>query len=757
MRKRSGLWMMAVAAFAIFAIIAPIVAAAAPSATIGSDNRSAYPNSNIPLYDKYEAVIDILGVGRAFTDYNPFNPNLTALGSQYYNIKGILVDAIIKTPGGQTQEWPCFWYQAPDGSTSWRMRYAPTAPGQWSYSIRVRYGSDTGTSATKSFTCVAGSQHGFVEINPNDTRFFRHSDGTSFYPLGTDISGYSLGGSAAGVAFPKMKQNGANFTRVFFTSLNIEPYDINKNAGVKSLNNYSMSRATSIDSMMDTARANDIRIMWCLDDWTYIKDAANQYIQLSGRDAPCVDVTGFFTSATAKEIYKRKLRYWAARWGYSTNLLAYDFINETGGGSGCYDWHIEMANYVHSFDEQPHLASGDNGSGELRAATIPYDNAAMDFSQYHDYGKFSQGWTIKASSPNLEKMGSSLEYPWADMSVYAERLARLQWKRYKWMKPLSWNEFGLIYRYTGSSGFPDWDDAYNADPTARHFRDAMWAGMFAGMSVAHWKLDYMVGSTKYAGGDKFWVFKPLANYLVGVEFVGLTQETTYSVADDTNPSPKVTCSNNNIMVVSMHGRQQAYFFAKNLTDVWAKVVSPWSYPGYTPAPLPTTSAQNGIVKIMGLDSGTYIFERWSTTDTNPVTQVKDRATVAVGPDGTATLSVAIGSSDVGFAYKLEKTGGTTPPPPPITGSPSISLTQAADKSAADPGETLTYTITYTNTGATAAASVVVENAIPANTTYVAGSATSGGVYDSVANKIVWSIPSIATGGNGTLKFKVTVN
>ena len=222
--------------------------------------------------------------------------------------------------------------------------------------------------------------------------------------------------------------------------------------------------------------------------------------------------------------------------------------------------------------------SGDNGSGELRLRDVPNDNAAMDFTQYHDYAKYTQGWSIKADSPNLEEMGCTLDYPWVDTAVYADRLARLQWRRYGWMKPLSWNEFGLIYRYPGSEGFPDWNDAYNADPSARHFRDAMWAGMFAGLSVAHWKLDYMLGIGIYGGGDKFWIFKPLANFMAGEEFVGLTQETTYSVFDDTNPSPEVTCTNSQIMVVSMHGPVSAYFYAKNLTDVWARLLPTWGYP-----------------------------------------------------------------------------------------------------------------------------------------------------------------------------------
>ena len=288
MRSKTSL-LHAAALIAALVVVAPGVVVAAPTIGAISDNGEAYPNSAVPRFERYEATFQISDVGAAFTDYNPFNPNLVSLGGEYYNKKGILVDAILRTPDGATIEWPCFWYEGADGSRSWRLRFAPTAAGEWSYHVRVNYGADTVNSDTRTFVCANGSEHGFIEINPKDGRFFRFTDGTSFYPIGTDISGYSMGGSVADEAFPRMKANGANFTRVFFTSLNIEPSDINRNGSVESLNNYSMSRARSVDSMMDTAHANDIRVIWTLDDWTYIKDGANQYIRVSGRDAPCAD------------------------------------------------------------------------------------------------------------------------------------------------------------------------------------------------------------------------------------------------------------------------------------------------------------------------------------------------------------------------------------------------------------------------------------------------------------------------------------
>jgi uncharacterized repeat protein (TIGR01451 family) len=91
---------------------------------------------------------------------------------------------------------------------------------------------------------------------------------------------------------------------------------------------------------------------------------------------------------------------------------------------------------------------------------------------------------------------------------------------------------------------------------------------------------------------------------------------------------------------------------------------------------------------------------------------------------------------------------------PITTTPNISLTLAVDKTEALPGDTLTYTITYRNTGDGNANSVTVTSPLPANTTYVVG---SGGAYDAAARTVVWNVPTIAPGASGMLTFKATVD
>lgn len=70
------------------------------------------------------------------------------------------------------------------------------------------------------------------------------------------------------------------------------------------------------------------------------------------------------------------------------------------------------------------------------------------------------------------------------------------------------------------------------------------------------------------------------------------------------------------------------------------------------------------------------------------------------------------------------------------------------------GQPLTYTLTYGNTGGTAATSAVIRDTVPAGTTFV--SATNGGVLS--AGDVVWNIASLGAGVTGqTVSFTVTVN
>jgi uncharacterized repeat protein (TIGR01451 family) len=115
------------------------------------------------------------------------------------------------TSGGVTKDWIY-----PLGDPGWRIRFSPTALGEWKYKIRV---TDSGGSTTydppnNSFTCVASSNRGFVRVSSKDARYFETDDGSYLNLVGlsddTTIT-YSMDSLYSSYA-----TNGVNLLRVWW-------------------------------------------------------------------------------------------------------------------------------------------------------------------------------------------------------------------------------------------------------------------------------------------------------------------------------------------------------------------------------------------------------------------------------------------------------------------------------------------------------------------------------------------------------------
>lgn len=100
----------------------------------------------------------------------------------------------------------------------------------------------------------------------------------------------------------------------------------------------------------------------------------------------------------------------------------------------------------------------------------------------------------------------------------------------------------------------------------------------------------------------------------------------------------------------------------------------------------------------------------------------------------------------------------------------ITFSKSATPAAPKPGETVTYSITWNNSGTAPGYLVVLTDAIPAETTYKTGSMTYSGAARTDAadadnadynvtnpGKVTAAIGTVATGGSGTFSFQVTVN
>ncbi|MBP7961497.1 MAG: SBBP repeat-containing protein [Caldilineaceae bacterium] len=151
----------------------------------------------------------------------------------------------------------------------------------------------------------------------------------------------------------------------------------------------------------------------------------------------------------------------------------------------------------------------------------------------------------------------------------------------------------------------------------------------------------------------------------------------------------------------------------------------------------TTSSITGTYKFANLPAGNYIVD---------VIQNGPNVPANYAPSGTDPFPVALGLSqvytDADFPFRY-----VAPPPSP--------LAKSVNKTNANPGDTLYYTLTTNYTGSSLLTSVTVTDAVPAGTTYApasanAGGSESGGVLTWNLGSNVAGVPGLAgSGGTGS--------
>lgn len=137
-------------------------------------------------------------------------------------------------------------------------------------------------------------------------------------------------------------------------------------------------------------------------------------------------------------------------------------------------------------------------------------------------------------------------------------------------------------------------------------------------------------------------------------------------------------------------------------------------------------------------------------------------TVAAGASATLTFTAKV--STIAGTYTNSASAVTTAPdwgsltsnPVDIgVGAPQLTILKTPSAYRATPGDTITYTITYSNDSPVNTTGVVITDTLPAGLDFIA--AGSGGIYDPATRTITWTPGSLASGeGPYTVSYQVVV-
>lgn len=394
---------------------------------------------------------------------NPFDPD-------QLTIKGAFTD-----PSGKVTTVEGFWFQnysstlsgsnealTTSGAAEWRIRFLPLVEG--AYQLNVTVTTPTANlGASSTFSVAAGSPASDFKAVPKiaaNQRFFE----VASQPVvlnGANVCWHGSRGTFDYVDwFPKMLQNGENFARLWMC-----PWAFGIETETNSRTNYSLEKAWQLDRVMQMAETNGIFIMLCLE---YHGMFQTQPDQFGGNNAwvqnpynaanggPCATPNEFFTSTTARDIYKKRLRYVTARWGASPNLLCWEFFNEIDNSynnlnaTDVANWHSALGAWLKTNDPYKRLVTTSLTGSSDRAEI--WNIPAMEFAQYHSYG--------------LAQPASKLP-------------PILQGMMTKYRKPVILSEYGI-----DSGGFHA-----DKDPYFRGLRQGVWAGLMSntpGTGMSWW-------------------------------------------------------------------------------------------------------------------------------------------------------------------------------------------------------------------------------------------------------------------------------
>jgi len=232
----------------------------------------------------------------------------------------------------------------------------------------------------------------FVRVSVRDSRYFELTNGRPFVPIGLNM--IAPRGAEEKEALACMEQwieslaeNRGNYIRLW---LSHNFFDIEHERS----GHYDPEKAKRIDAVLEMARRHNVRVKMTVEHFRHFfrerQTWAAKPLHHVSRGGPAEDIDDFFQGRRSREQFKKKLKWYADRYGDDPIIFAWELWNEmdTVRGKGYMEWTEEMlAELKKLFPKNlvtQSLGSFDNDSKRPRyhRVSLMKDN---DFANVHRY------------------------------------------------------------------------------------------------------------------------------------------------------------------------------------------------------------------------------------------------------------------------------------------------------------------------------------------------------------------------------------
>jgi hypothetical protein len=388
-----------------------------------------------------------------------------------------------------------------------RIRFTPTKVGKWRVTtiVHVR-GNELARMGAFEFKTISGKNKGFIKIAKDQTHFELANE--SFIPIGQnltkptcylekDSTGLIINDPFKCAACPcagiedwcghlkelplhpkayityleeltNLKKSGANFFRMINFPFTFE-------IEYEKLGNYSnrMNCAWELDKLIEKAEKLDLKINFNLfvgypilkspygvNLWDWYADGPNDQGYCYRSELGLNEPLEFITNPKAIKHFKNRLRYYIARYGYSTSIAILELMSEINSKfpnnpEEIYKWQREMVNFIKNDLKHQH-----------QLIAVNYDGAGPDEAK----------GDLSFSLKNVDVMGHNIHRA----GIYRSDLTKVVEKYKKYQKPIIFSEIG-----TGDT------EIEKCDNQTEWLKD-LWFSLFSGSASTgiNWNLQH---------------------------------------------------------------------------------------------------------------------------------------------------------------------------------------------------------------------------------------------------------------------------